>query len=93
MSAALISGIQQVGLGVQNVPEAWQWYRRILGFDVPVFDDKAEAPLMTPYTGGAVHQRHAALAIKSGRWRRTWKSGHLQAVFPSLPISNWNWEI
>lgn len=63
MSAALISGIQQVGLGVQNVPEAWQWYRRILGFDVPVFDDKAEAPLMTPYTGGTVHQRHAALAL------------------------------
>ncbi|MCE7043038.1 VOC family protein [Dyadobacter sp. CY312] len=63
MSTPLISGIQQVGVGVQNVPEAWQWYRRVLGFDVPVFDDKAEAPLMTPYTGGKVHQRHAALAI------------------------------
>ncbi|TDE12538.1 VOC family protein [Dyadobacter psychrotolerans] len=63
MSSPLISGIQQVGVGVQNVPEAWQWYRRVLGFDVPVFDDKAEAPLMTPYTGGKVHQRHAALAI------------------------------
>lgn len=63
MSAPLISGIQQVGVGVQNVPEAWQWYRRILGFDVPVFDDKADAPLMTPYTGGKVQQRHALLAI------------------------------
>ena len=63
MSTPLISGIQQVGVGVQNVPEAWQWYRQVLGFDVPVFDDKAEAPLMTPYTGGKVHQRHAALAI------------------------------
>lgn len=63
MSAPLISGIQQVGIGVQNAPEAWQWYRRILGFDVPVFDEKAEAPLMTPYTGGAVHARHAILAI------------------------------
>lgn len=63
MSAPLISGIQQVGIGVQNVPEAWKWYRQILGFDVPVFDEKAEAPLMTPYTGGAVQQRHAVLAI------------------------------
>jgi catechol 2,3-dioxygenase-like lactoylglutathione lyase family enzyme len=63
MSTPLISGIQQVGVGVQNVPAAWQWYRQVLGFDVPVFDDKAEAPLMTPYTGGKVHQRHAALAI------------------------------
>jgi catechol 2,3-dioxygenase-like lactoylglutathione lyase family enzyme len=63
MSTQLISGIQQVGVGVQNVPQAWQWYRRVLGFDVPVFDDKAPAPLMTPYTGGVVQQRHAALAI------------------------------
>lgn len=63
MSAQLISGIQQVGVGVQNVPEAWQWYRRIMGFDVPVFDEKAEAPLMIPYTGGKVQQRHALLAI------------------------------
>ncbi|QRR02789.1 VOC family protein [Dyadobacter sandarakinus] len=63
MSSPLISGIQQVGVGVQNVPEAWKWYRQTLGFDVPVFDEKAEAPLMTPYTGGKVHQRHAVLAI------------------------------
>ena len=63
MSAPLISGIQQVGIGVQNVPDAWKWYRQVLGFDVPVFDEKAEAPLMIPYTGGKVHQRHAVLAI------------------------------
>ncbi|WP_439555694.1 VOC family protein [Dyadobacter sp.] len=63
MSAALISGIQQVGIGVQNVPDAWKWYRQVLGFDVPVFDEKAEAPLMIPYTGGKVQQRHAVLAI------------------------------
>jgi hypothetical protein len=63
MSAALISGIQQVGVGVQNVPDAWKWYRKVLGFDVPVFDEKAEAPLMTPYTGGEVHKRHAVLAL------------------------------
>jgi catechol 2,3-dioxygenase-like lactoylglutathione lyase family enzyme len=63
MSASLISGIQQVGIGVPNVPDAWKWYRQVLGFDVPVFDEKAEAPLMTLYTGGAVHQRHALLAI------------------------------
>ncbi|CAG5011957.1 hypothetical protein DYBT9275_05064 [Dyadobacter sp. CECT 9275] len=63
MSNPLISGIQQVGIGVQNVPEAWAWYRRVLGFDVPVFDEKAEAPLMTPYTGGKVHSRQAALVL------------------------------
>ncbi|PWJ56558.1 catechol 2,3-dioxygenase-like lactoylglutathione lyase family enzyme [Dyadobacter jejuensis] len=59
----LIAGIQQVGIGVQNVPEAWTWYRKVLGFDVPVFDEKAEAPLMTPYTGGIVQKRQAALVL------------------------------
>lgn len=59
----LISGIQQIGIGVQNVPEAWTWYRKVLGFDVPVFDEKAEAPLMTPYTGGKIQQRQAALVL------------------------------
>ncbi|TLU97941.1 VOC family protein [Dyadobacter luticola] len=63
MSTPLISGIQQVGIGCQNVPETWKWYRQVLGFDVPVFDEKAEAPLMIPYTGGKVQQRHAVLAI------------------------------
>lgn len=92
MSAALISGIQQVGLGVQNVPEAWQWYRRILGFDVPVFDDKAEAPLMTPYTGEKFIRDMQHLP---SIWQvaADWKSGHLQAAFHNPQISNWNLEI
>lgn len=63
MSNPLISGIQQIGIGVQNVPEAWAWYRKVLGFDVPVFDEKADAPLMTPYTGGKVQSRQAALVL------------------------------
>jgi catechol 2,3-dioxygenase-like lactoylglutathione lyase family enzyme len=63
MSTQLISGIQQIGIGVQNVPEAWQWYRQVLGFDVPVFDDKAPAPFMIPYTGGKVEHRQAALVM------------------------------
>lgn len=63
MSTPLISGIQQIGIGCQNVPETWTWYRKVLGFDVPIFDDKAPAPFMTPYTGGVVQQRQAALVI------------------------------
>lgn len=63
MSAPLISGIQQVGIGCQNVPETWKWYRQVLGFDVPIFDEKADAPLMTPYTGGKVQSRQAALVL------------------------------
>ncbi|GAB2765944.1 hypothetical protein GCM10027275_04390 [Rhabdobacter roseus] len=62
-SSPLISGIQQVGIGVTDVPKAWQWYRRVLGFDVPVFDDRSEARLMVNYTGGNVQSRHAVMAL------------------------------
>ncbi len=59
----VVSGIQQVGIGVSDVHEAWKWYRRNLGFDVPVFEEAAEAALMTRYTGNEVQSRHAILAL------------------------------
>lgn len=58
-----ISGIQQIGVGVPNKQSAWLWYRRHFNMDVPVFQEAAEAPLMTRYTGGSVHSRDAALAL------------------------------
>lgn len=58
-----ISGIQQVGIGIPDVYEAWKWYRKNFGFDIPVFDDPGTAALMLPYTGGSPQQRHAVLAI------------------------------
>ncbi|MFP4010256.1 MAG: VOC family protein [Spirochaetaceae bacterium] len=58
-----ITGIQQVGIGVSDLPDAWKWYAEHLGFDVPAFDDAAQAPFMTRYTGGSVQSRRAALAI------------------------------
>jgi catechol 2,3-dioxygenase-like lactoylglutathione lyase family enzyme len=58
-----ISGMQQVGIGVYNVQEAWQWYRRNLGFDIVMFDDTGTAKDMLPYTGGSPQDRHAILAI------------------------------
>lgn len=61
--AQLITGIQQVGVGVADAGLAWQWYRKVFGLDVPVFDDEAEATLMKKYTGNEVHKRRAILAI------------------------------
>jgi catechol 2,3-dioxygenase-like lactoylglutathione lyase family enzyme len=58
-----ILGIQQVGVGIPDVQQAWTLYRRLFGFDVPIFQESAEAKLMTPYTGGTVHSRSAVLAI------------------------------
>lgn len=58
-----ISGIQQIGIGVSNVHEAFKWYRQKFGADVPVFEEAATAGLMLPYTGGQPRDRHAILAL------------------------------
>ena len=58
-----ICGIQQIGIGVKNVEEAWKWYISQFGMDCRIFEDEAEAKLMLPYTGGQPRSRHAVLAM------------------------------
>jgi catechol 2,3-dioxygenase-like lactoylglutathione lyase family enzyme len=58
-----ISGIQQIGVGVGNVKEAFKWYAAHFGMDVPIFEEAAMAGLMLPYTGGQPQARHAILAL------------------------------
>jgi catechol 2,3-dioxygenase-like lactoylglutathione lyase family enzyme len=71
----IISGIQQVGIGVSNVHEGFKWYNQHLGMDIPIFEEAAEANLMLPYTGGKPHKRHAILAInmKGGGGFEIWQ--------------------
>lgn len=59
----VISGIQQIGIGVKDLYEAWDWYRKYLGFDIKVFEEEAIAELMLPYTGGKPQSRKAALTL------------------------------
>ena len=59
----IISGIQQVGIGIPNLAEAFGWYNKYLGFDARIFDDEGVAELMLPYTGGKPQQRRAILAM------------------------------
>ena len=56
-------GIQQVGVGIPRIEEAWSFYARVFGMDVSAFREAAPAPFMTRYTGGSVQSRDAALAI------------------------------
>ena len=63
MSDFVISGIQQVGIGVSNLNEAWRWYRKNFGIDIRVFEEEATANLMKSYTGGKARNRHAAMAL------------------------------
>lgn len=59
----IISGIQQIGIGVHNAWEAFEWYKKVFGTDIIVFKDAAKATLMQQYTGHKVHERFAILAL------------------------------
>lgn len=63
MGNIIISGIQQLGIGVKNVHEAWAWYKKYFGIDIRILEESAPAEFMLPYTGGKPRNRHAALAI------------------------------
>lgn len=63
MKEYTIGGIQQVGIGVMNLTEAWNWYIKMFGMDCRIFEDETEAKLMLPYTGGKPQSRHAVLAL------------------------------
>jgi len=71
----VISGIQQIGIGVRDAQEASAWYRRHFGMDIKVFEDSATASLMTRYTGGNEHQRTAILSLnmKGGGGFEIWQ--------------------
>lgn len=81
-----ISGIQQVGIGVANVHEAFAWYRRHFGMDVPVFEESAVAGLMLPYTGGRPQERHAILALnlQGGGGMEIWQYTQRTPVAPAF---------
>lgn len=71
----IISGIQQMGIGVPDVQKIWKWYREMFGIDVRIFEEAADAPLMTRYTGDKVHSRTATLALsmESGGGMEIWQ--------------------
>lgn len=70
-----LGGIQQIGIGVKDLKEAWRWYSNMFGMDCRIFDDKTEANLMLPYTGNVPQSRHAILALnlQSGGGFEVWQ--------------------
>ena len=71
----IISGIQQIGIGVPNVYQAFDWYKKNFGMSVPLFDDNGVAALMLPYTNNQPQNRHAVLALnlKGGGGFEIWQ--------------------
>ncbi len=88
MKGYVISGIQQMGIGVLNVKEAWDWYNRYFGMDCRVFEEDAEAKLMLPYTGGLPRSRHAVLALnlQSGGGFEIWQYKGREPVSKKDPV-------
>ncbi len=87
MNGYLISGIQQIGIGVVNLKEAWDWYNKHFGMDCRIFEDEAEAKLMLPFTGGKTRKRHAVLAInlQSGGGFEIWHH-KTETAAPASPV-------
>jgi catechol 2,3-dioxygenase-like lactoylglutathione lyase family enzyme len=83
-----IVGIQQVGVGIPDVHKAWAYYRKHFGMDIPIFQESAEAKLMTPYTGGKVHSRSAVLAIniKGGSGLEIWQFTSRATAAPKFDL-------
>ncbi len=84
----IISGIQQIGIGVLNLSEAREWYKEFLGYDVVIFDEAAEANLMLQYTNMKPQKRHAILAynMKSGGGFEVWQYKSRKPVPPKFEI-------
>ncbi|GHS86342.1 hypothetical protein FACS1894201_07120 [Bacteroidia bacterium] len=63
MKDYIISGIQQIGIGVENFSEAWTYYIDVFGMDVKILEDNTVAERMLPYTGNQPQKRRAAIVI------------------------------
>lgn len=84
----VICGIQQVGIGVRDVAESWQWYKDHFGFLVKIFEDEGVAERMLPYTGGKPQPRLAMLAIniRGGGGFEIWQPKGRRLKYPAKQI-------
>lgn len=85
----LVNGIQQIGIGVSDANSVFNWYRKEMGFDILVFDDEAEASLMTQYTNDTVMNRRALLAMnmKGGGGLEIWQFKNRKPISQVSPFA------
>jgi len=84
MQEKIINGIQQIGVGVDDVSKAFEWYGTNLGADICVFDDSNVATYMAQYMGGEPHKKRAifALNLQGGSGFELWQYLDRQPSFP-----------
>ena len=82
----LITGIQQLGVGVTNADVAFQWYRTHFGAGVKVFADRAVADRMGPYTQHEARERYAILALnmRGGGGFEIWQYTRREPLAPQF---------
>jgi len=88
MNSYIISGIQQIGIGVSDLNEAWKWYNLHFGMDCRIFEDVSVAKLMLPYAGGKPRSRHAVLALnlQSGGGFEIWQYKGREPKAPAAEV-------
>ena len=80
----VISGIQQIGVGVVNADVAYSWYKAHFGSTVQVFADSAVADRMQRYMSGEARERYAILALnmRGGGGFEIWQYTQREPVAP-----------
>ncbi|MBE6342457.1 MAG: VOC family protein [Lentimicrobiaceae bacterium] len=88
MKEKVICGIQQVGIGVEELLAPWKWYHTVLGFEMKIFDDEGVAERMLPYTGGKPQPRRAILAFnpRGGGGFEVWQPKGRKVKYPERPL-------
>lgn len=83
-----INGIQQLGVGVTDVHEAWKWYRTHFAMDIRMFEEEAVAELMLAHTEGLPRKRHAVLALnmRGGGGFEIWQHKGKTPEYPPFEI-------
>ena len=85
----IISGIQQIGIGVPDVYQAFDWYKKNFGMSLSLFDDNGVAALMLPYTNHQPQNRHAVLALnlRGGGGFEVWQYTTRTPVAPTFKVA------
>ncbi len=88
MDNYVISGVQQIGIGVEDLKSSWKYYIDTFQMDVRILEDDTVAELMLPYTGGKPQKRHAAIAInmQGGGGFEIWQYSQRKPCKPSFEI-------
>lgn len=83
----IICGVQQVGVGVFDVVEAYNWYIKAFGCDILITDALGVAERMLPYTGGKPRPRRAILAVnpRGGGGFEVWQPMDGNITPPAVP--------